>query len=74
MHSMTGFGSAEHATSIIVARVEAASVNRKQGEVVVQTTPPLRRAGSRHPQSRDAETLTWPSVHQHSSGKSRREH
>ncbi|MDG1356890.1 MAG: YicC family protein [Akkermansiaceae bacterium] len=36
MHSMTGFGSAEHATSTIVARVEAASVNRKQGEVLVK--------------------------------------
>ncbi|MEJ6571656.1 MAG: YicC/YloC family endoribonuclease [Akkermansiaceae bacterium] len=36
MHSMTGFGRAEHATSKIAARVEASSVNRKQGEVVVQ--------------------------------------
>ncbi|MCP5535481.1 MAG: YicC family protein [Akkermansiaceae bacterium] len=36
MHSMTGFGRAEHATSTIAARVEASSVNRKQGEVVVQ--------------------------------------
>ena len=36
MHSMTGFGRAEHATSHIVARIEASSVNRKQGEVVVQ--------------------------------------
>ena len=36
MHSMTGFGRAEHATNSIVARVEASSVNRKQGEVVVQ--------------------------------------
>ena len=33
---MTGFGSAEHATNTIVARVEAASVNRKQGEVIVK--------------------------------------
>jgi len=33
---MTGFGRAEHATSNIVARVEASSVNRKQGEVIVQ--------------------------------------
>jgi uncharacterized protein (TIGR00255 family) len=33
---MTGFGRAEHATSTIAARVEASSVNRKQGEVVVQ--------------------------------------
>jgi uncharacterized protein (TIGR00255 family) len=40
MHSMTGFGSAEHATSSIVARVEAASVNRKQGEVVVKLPRP----------------------------------
>lgn len=36
MHSMTGFGRAEHATSNLAARVEAASVNRKQGEIVVQ--------------------------------------
>jgi uncharacterized protein (TIGR00255 family) len=36
MHSMTGFGRAEHATSTIAARIEASSVNRKQGEVVVQ--------------------------------------
>ena len=36
MHSMTGFGRAEHATNSILARVEAASVNRKQSEVVVQ--------------------------------------
>lgn len=33
---MTGFGRAEHATSTIAARVETSSVNRKQGEVVVQ--------------------------------------
>lgn len=33
---MTGFGRAEHATSTLAARVEAASVNRKQGEIVVQ--------------------------------------
>jgi len=33
---MTGFGRAENATSTIAARVEASSVNRKQGEVVVQ--------------------------------------
>ena len=36
MHSMTGFGRAENATNTIVARVEAASVNRKQGEVMVK--------------------------------------
>lgn len=36
MHSMTGFGRAEHATSTLAARVEATSVNRKQGEIVVQ--------------------------------------
>jgi len=36
MHSMTGFGRAEHATSTLAARVEAASVNRKQGEIIVQ--------------------------------------
>ena len=36
MHSMTGFGRAEHATSTLAARVEAASVNRKQGEIAVQ--------------------------------------
>ena len=35
MHSMTGFGRAEHATNSILARVEAASVNRKQSEVVI---------------------------------------
>ena len=35
MHSMTGFGRAEHATDTLAARVEATSVNRKQGEVVV---------------------------------------
>jgi uncharacterized protein (TIGR00255 family) len=40
MHSMTGFGRAEHATSTIAARVEASSVNRKQGEVVVQLPRP----------------------------------
>ncbi|MFK7909357.1 MAG: YicC/YloC family endoribonuclease [Akkermansiaceae bacterium] len=33
---MTGFGRAEHATNKIAARAEAASVNRKQGEIVVQ--------------------------------------
>jgi uncharacterized protein (TIGR00255 family) len=33
---MTGFGRAENATNTIVARVEAASVNRKQGEVMVK--------------------------------------
>jgi uncharacterized protein (TIGR00255 family) len=33
---MTGFGRAEHATSTLAARVEAASVNRKQSEIVVQ--------------------------------------
>ncbi|MGB0992774.1 MAG: YicC/YloC family endoribonuclease [Akkermansiaceae bacterium] len=33
---MTGFGRAEHATSELVARVEASSVNRKQSEIVVQ--------------------------------------
>ena len=33
MHSMTGFGRGSHATSKIVARIEASSVNRKQGEV-----------------------------------------
>ncbi len=36
MHSMTGFGRAEHATHQIAARVEASSVNRKQGEIIVQ--------------------------------------
>ncbi|NWK57055.1 YicC family protein [Verrucomicrobiaceae bacterium N1E253] len=36
MHSMTGFGRAEYATTKLAARVEAASVNRKQGEIVVQ--------------------------------------
>lgn len=36
MHSMTGFGRAEHATTTIAARVEASSVNRKQSEIVVQ--------------------------------------
>ena len=36
MHSMTGFGRAECATTDLIARVEMASVNRKQGEVVVQ--------------------------------------
>ena len=34
MHSMTGFGRGSHATEKIVVRVEASSVNRKQGEVV----------------------------------------
>lgn len=33
MHSMTGFGRGTHATENVVVRVEAASVNRKQGEV-----------------------------------------
>ena len=33
---MTGFGRAEHATNTLAARVEAASVNRKQGEIVIQ--------------------------------------
>lgn len=36
MHSMTGFGRAEHATNTLAARVEASSVNRKQGEIVIQ--------------------------------------
>ncbi len=34
MHSMTGFGRGSHATNKVVVRVEASSVNRKQGEVV----------------------------------------
>lgn len=34
MHSMTGFGRGTHATDHLVVRVEASSVNRKQGEVV----------------------------------------
>ena len=33
MHSMTGFGRGTHATANVVVRVEASSVNRKQGEV-----------------------------------------
>ena len=33
MHSMTGFGRGTHATERVVIRVEASSVNRKQGEV-----------------------------------------
>ena len=33
MHSMTGFGRGSHASEHIVTRVEASSVNRKQGEV-----------------------------------------
>ena len=36
MHSMTGFGRAEYATDSLTARVEASSVNRKQGEVIIQ--------------------------------------
>jgi len=36
MHSMTGFGRAEHTTDTLLAKVEINSVNRKQGEVVVQ--------------------------------------
>ena len=36
MHSMTGFGRAEHATEALVARVEISSINRKQGEVIIQ--------------------------------------
>ena len=36
MHSMTGFGRAEHATTTLAARIEVSSVNRKQGEVVIQ--------------------------------------
>jgi uncharacterized protein (TIGR00255 family) len=34
MHSMTGFGRGTHATENVVVRVEASSVNRKQGEVI----------------------------------------
>ncbi len=33
---MTGFGRAEHATDTLVARVEVSSINRKQGEVLIQ--------------------------------------
>ena len=33
---MTGFGRAEHATDALVARVEISSINRKQGEVIIQ--------------------------------------
>jgi len=33
---MTGFGRAEHATDHLVARVEISSINRKQGEVLIQ--------------------------------------
>ncbi len=36
MHSMTGFGRAEYASQHLIARVELSSVNRKQGEVIVQ--------------------------------------
>lgn len=36
MKSMTGFGRSSHATDALVASVETSSVNRKQGEVVVQ--------------------------------------
>ena len=34
MNSMTGFGRAEHATADYIARVEIASVNRKQADIV----------------------------------------
>lgn len=34
MQSMTGFGRAEHATDHLIARVEIASVNRKQADIV----------------------------------------
>jgi uncharacterized protein (TIGR00255 family) len=51
MHSMTGFGRGSHATDKIVARVEASSVNRKQGEVsfhmprsLAELEPGLRKA------------------------------
>lgn len=33
---MTGFGRAEHATDTLVARIEVSSINRKQGEVLIQ--------------------------------------
>lgn len=33
---MTGFGRASHATETLIANIEASSVNRKQGEVIVQ--------------------------------------
>ena len=36
MKSMTGFGRASHATDTLIANIEASSVNRKQGEIVVQ--------------------------------------
>ena len=32
---MTGFGSAEHATDALVARIEVSSINRKQSEVMI---------------------------------------
>ncbi len=35
MYSMTGFGSAEHATDALVARIEVSSINRKQSEVMI---------------------------------------
>ncbi|MEM9080386.1 MAG: YicC/YloC family endoribonuclease [Verrucomicrobiota bacterium] len=35
MHSMTGFGRGEHTSPLYSAQVEAASVNRKQAEVVL---------------------------------------
>ena len=39
---MTGFGRAEHATNNIAARVEASSVNRKQGEIVINLPRPYQ--------------------------------
>ena len=33
---MTGFGRGEYATSVLIARVELSSINRKQAEVIVQ--------------------------------------
>ncbi|MGJ8634543.1 MAG: YicC/YloC family endoribonuclease, partial [Luteolibacter sp.] len=42
MHSMTGFGRGTHTTDAWTASVEAASINRKQLEVVVNLPRPLQ--------------------------------
>ena len=42
MHSMTGFGRGTHTTDVWIASVEAASINRKQLEIVVNLPRPLQ--------------------------------
>ena len=47
MHSMTGFGRGTHTTDIWLANIEAASINRKQIEIVANLPRPLQSLESK---------------------------